>query len=54
MYEVKGFIFVEKDGKITSAPLPNGLLANDYEEVYEVMKSMGITHYMFMLKEVKE
>ena len=53
MYEVNGFVFHEKDDKIERIPLLKGLLANNYEEVHEVMKEMQISHYMFVLKEVK-
>ena len=53
MYEVKGFVFREKEGKIERVPLFSGLFANSYDEVHEVMKEAGITHYMFTLKEVE-
>lgn len=54
MYEIKGFMFKENEDKVERIPFMPGLLATSYDEVHEVMKEMGITHYMFMLKEVKE
>ena len=56
MYEVKGFIFKEKDGKIEKNPIPPGILTKDYDEVHEAFKEIGLTNYMFILipsKEVK-
>ena len=55
MYLAKGFVFHDIDGKIQPCPF-GGIPAQNYEEVYEIMKDMKIEHYMFILvpnKEVK-
>lgn len=49
MYEVKGFIS-KGDKKLPVGP---GLLANNYEEVFEVMKSLGCEYYMFLLSPIE-
>ena len=49
MYVVKGFIFTEKDNVIHRIPLPDGLLAENYDEAHETFAAMGITQYMFRL-----
>lgn len=49
MYEVKGFIS-KGDKKL---PLGPGLLANDYEEVFEAMKALGCEYYMFLLSPIE-
>mgnify|MGYP003293473499 CR=1 FL=1 len=54
MYEIKGFIFQEKDGKIEKNPIAPGLLAKDYDEVHEAFKEIGFIHYMFILVPSKE
>ena len=54
MFEVKGFIFKTTEKGTQKLPLGDGLLAHDYEEVHETMKALGIEHYMFLLREVKE
>lgn len=53
MYEIQGFIFQEKDGKIEKNSI-TGLLAKDYDEVHEAFKEIGFTHYMFILVPSKE
>lgn len=54
MYEIKGFIFQEKDGKVEKNPITPGLLAKSYDEVHEAFKEIGFTHYMFILVPSKE
>lgn len=49
MYAVKGFIFTEKDNVIQRISLPDGLLAESYDEAHETFTAMGITNYMFTL-----
>ena len=49
MYAVKGFIFTEKDNVIHRISLPDGLLAENYDEAHETFAAMGITQYMFRL-----
>ena len=49
MFMVKGFIFTEKDNVIQRIPLPDGLLAKDYDEAHETFAAMGITHYLFTM-----
>ena len=49
MYAVKGFIFTEKDNAIHRISLPDGLLAESYDEARETFTAMGITNYMFAL-----
>jgi hypothetical protein len=54
MYEIKGFIFQERDGKIEKNSIAPSLFAKNYDEVHETFKEIGFTHYMFILVPSKE
>lgn len=53
MYEIKGFIFAEKDDKVRKAEIGPGLKVGNWDEAHALLQTIGITHYLITLKEVK-
>ena len=53
MYKVIGYFFTHKsDGTIEKRPIPAHVVTPGYQELYEALKLVGITHYICILKEM--
>lgn len=54
MYEIKKLFVIVDGNYIDMSQRFAGILCNDYDEVYEVMKAQGISHYLFTMVPVQE
>ena len=54
MYEIKKMLVIVDGNYIDMSQRFAGILCNDYDEVHEVMKAQGISHYLFTMVPVQE
>ena len=54
MYEIKKMLVIVDGNYIDISQRFAGIPCNDYDEVHEVMKAQGISHYLFTMVPVQE
>ena len=54
MYEIKKMLVIVDGNYIDISQRFAGILCNDYDEVHEVMKTQGVSHYLFTMVLVQE
>ena len=52
MYKLKGYVFIRKDKQVIPDKIDNQVEV--YEQPHDFFKRSNLSHYMFLLKEVKE
>ena len=52
MYKLKGYVFINKGKQVIPVPIDNQV--EGYEQAHDFFKRSNLSHYMFLLKEVKE
>ena len=54
MYEIKKMLVIVDGNYADISQRFAGILCNDYDEVHEVMKTQGISHYLFTMVPAQE
>ena len=54
MYEIKKMLVIVDGNYADISQRFTGIFCNDYDEVHEVMKAQGISHYLFTMVPVQE
>ena len=54
MYEIKKMLVIVDGNYADISQRFAGIFCNDYDEVHEVMKTQGISHYLFTMVPVQE
>lgn len=54
MYEIKKLFVIIDDNYVDMSSQFAGILCTSYDEVHEVMKTQGISHYLFTMVPVQE